>query len=65
VSDLVSPVSGEVLEVNGELVDDLERISLSPFEGGWMVRVRMSQPADLSDLLSAEDYAAMISVQEH
>jgi len=65
VSDLVSPVTGEILEVNQELVDDLERISLSPFDRGWMIRVRMSRPAELSDLLSAEDYAAQISAEEH
>jgi glycine cleavage system H protein len=65
VSDLISPVTGEILEVNEELVDDLERISLSPFDRGWMIRVRMSRPADLSDLLSAEDYAAKISTEEH
>ena len=65
VSDLISPVTGEILEVNAELVDDLERISSSPFDRGWMIRVRMSQPAELSDLLTAEDYAAQISAEEH
>lgn len=53
-SELYSPVSGEVVEVNTDLGDSLELINESPFDGGWMIRVRLSSPP--SELLTAEEY---------
>ena len=61
VSDLYSPVDGEVIEVNGELEDDPSLVNAEPYAGGWMFRVRVAQDGngDLSlppDLLSAAEY---------
>lgn len=64
VSDLVSPVSGEIVEVNTEVAADLQRISDSPFEGGWLIRVKMSEPAELDALLGSEDYATQLEAEE-
>ncbi|WP_405588248.1 glycine cleavage system protein GcvH [Streptomyces sp. NBC_01190] len=56
VSDLYSPVSGEVTEANQDVVDDPSLVNSAPFEGGWLFKVKVSQEA--SDLLSAADYEA-------
>ncbi|MFE9174105.1 glycine cleavage system protein GcvH [Streptomyces kebangsaanensis] len=56
VSDLYSPVSGEVTETNQNVVDDPSLVNSAPFEGGWLFKVRLEgEPADL---LSADEYAA-------
>lgn len=60
VSDLYMPVDGDVLSVNPALEDTPELINSSPFEAGWMIRVKLSDPAQLDDLLSAEAYAELI-----
>jgi glycine cleavage system H protein len=60
VSDLVAPVSGEILEVNDEVLANLPIVSSSPFEKGWLIRVRMSNPAECEGLLDAEGYAAEV-----
>ncbi|MGH9362885.1 MAG: glycine cleavage system protein GcvH [Thermoanaerobaculia bacterium] len=64
VSDLISPVSGTVVEVNQVLADQLEVLSRSPFEQGWMVKVRMSKPDEAGGLLSAADYQAQLGAEE-
>jgi glycine cleavage system H protein len=56
VSDLYSPVSGEVTEVNQQAVDDPELVNRSPFEAGWLFRVRVAEEG--AELMSAEAYAA-------
>ena len=58
-SDLFSPVNGEVIDVNGALADQPELVNASPYAGAWMIRVRMSNPADLEQLLSPADYQAL------
>ncbi len=60
VSDLYSPVSGEVLEVNTELEDAPERINDDPYGEGWMIRVRLAPDFDRTQLLSAEAYRSRI-----
>ncbi|MDT0464098.1 MULTISPECIES: glycine cleavage system protein GcvH [Streptomyces] len=54
VSDLYSPVSGEVTEVNEDVVNDPSLVNSAPFEGGWLFRVRVSE--EPSDLLTADEY---------
>ncbi len=56
VSDLFTPVSGEVLEVNGELEKDPALVNREPFDGGWMFKLKLSDPSQASQLLSARDY---------
>ena len=60
VSDLYMPIDGKVLEVNPALEDAPELINSSPFDQGWMIRVKLSNPAQLDDLLSASAYAELI-----
>ena len=55
-SELTSPISGEVVEVNEALKDTPELINDQPYEAGWMVTVKMSNPAELDSLMSADDY---------
>ena len=59
-SDLYAPISGEVLESNGALADAPELVNSAPFEGGWMLKVRPVDPADLDGLLDAAAYDSYI-----
>ena len=61
VSDLYSPVSGEVAEVNQEVIDRPELVNQSPYDEGWLVRVRLADPAEVDSLLSAEQYDELIA----
>ena len=65
VSDLIAPVSGTVVEVNSDLADHLEVLSQSPFDRGWLIKVRMSKPSEAALLLSAADYQAQIDAAGH
>jgi len=56
VSDLYAPVSGEVLEVNDELPDSPEEINQDPYVRGWMIIVKMDDPTELNELLTAKQY---------
>ncbi|BDH07654.1 MULTISPECIES: glycine cleavage system protein GcvH [Streptomyces] len=56
VSELYSPVSGEITEVNQDVVDDPSLVNSEPFEGGWLFKVRVAAQPD--DLLSADEYTA-------
>lgn len=56
VSDLFTPIGGEVTEVNGELENDPALVNREPFAGGWMFKVRLSDASQTSGLLSASDY---------
>lgn len=58
VSDIYSPVTGEVLEANDELAAAPEKLNAEPHEGAWLIKVRMESPGDISDLMSAADYTA-------
>ena len=61
VADLIAPVSGEVLEVNDSLAEEAEQINEDPYGGGWLLKIRIDDSADLEDLLSAQDYADLIA----
>jgi glycine cleavage system H protein len=65
VSELFAPASGEIIDVNTELVENLQRITDSPFEEGWMIKIRLENPAEVRSLLSAADYEAQIAAEEH
>lgn len=64
VSDLYSPVSGTVVEVNDTLVDSPELINEDPYEDGWIIRIEMSNPPELDKLLSASAYAKFIEEEQ-
>ncbi|GIU74352.1 MAG: glycine cleavage system H protein [Bryobacteraceae bacterium] len=60
VSDIYSPVSGEVVEVNELLATAPEKLNEDPHGAAWLVRIRLSNPAELDGLLSAADYQAYL-----
>lgn len=60
VSDLNMPVSGEVVEFNESLEDEPENVNTDPYTEGWMIKIKYSNPEELDDLLSAEEYEAHI-----
>ncbi|MGQ1890380.1 glycine cleavage system protein GcvH [Thermophagus sp. OGC60D27] len=60
VSDLYMPVSGKVIEVNEELESNPELVNKDPYNGGWMIKIKMSNPDQLNDLLSASQYKELI-----
>jgi glycine cleavage system H protein len=61
VSDLFSPCSGKLLEVNPKLEDEPELINSDPYGDGWIIKVELTNPDDLNELISAEDYKAQIT----
>jgi glycine cleavage system H protein len=60
VSDVIAPLSGEIVEVNGALADAPERVNEDPYGEGWLVRVKLSDPAEAEGLLSAADYRKLL-----
>lgn len=60
VSDLYSPVSGEVVAVNEALTDDPARVNADPYGEGWMLRIRLTDDGELDTLLGAEEYRRQI-----
>jgi glycine cleavage system H protein len=60
VSDVIAPLSGEVTEVNEALSDTPEKINDSPYDEGWLVRIRLSNPGEADDLLDAAAYEASL-----
>lgn len=61
VSDLFMPISGDIIEVNAELEDSPEDVNNNPYEKGWMIKIKVTDQAELDDLLSAEAYKELIS----
>ncbi len=63
VSDVIAPLSGEVLEVNEKAVDEPETINEAPYGEGWLVRIRLADPAEVDALLDPDAYRAHIAEQ--
>jgi glycine cleavage system H protein len=61
VSDLFMPVSGEVLEINTTLEGSPESVNNDPYGSGWMIKIKLSDPSELSDLLNSEEYSNLVS----
>ena len=60
VSDVFAPLSGEIIEVNGALADSPENINADPYGEGWMVKVRLSDPAEVEALLDVDAYRDLL-----
>lgn len=60
VSDVIAPLSGEVIEVNGALEEAPERINEDPYGDGWLVRVRLADPKQADELLDADGYRKLL-----
>ena len=62
VSDLFMPVSGEILEMNEALGNAAELVNKDPYGEGWLIKIKISETAELNELLSAEEYAKLVVV---
>jgi glycine cleavage system H protein len=63
VSDLISPLSGEVIEVNQKVVEAPETVNEDPYGEGWLVRIRLSNPAEADGLLESDAYKQLLDEQ--
>ena len=63
VSDVVAPLSGEVLEINQKVVDEPEIVNEDPYGDGWLIRIRVSDAVEVDSLMDAEAYRAHIAEQ--
>jgi glycine cleavage system H protein len=64
VSDIYAPISGEVLEINQALADAPEKLNQDPHGEAWLVKIRLSAPAEIDGLLSAADYQSYIGAEK-
>ena len=60
VSDLYMPLSGEIIEFNDSLEDEPEKVNNDPYGEGWMIKLKLSDSAELEDLLSADEYKEIV-----
>jgi glycine cleavage system H protein len=63
VSDVIAPLSGEVVEVNSKVVDAPETVNMDPYGDGWLVRIRLSDPSEVDSLLDAAAYKQVLAEQ--
>ncbi|MGH7864923.1 MAG: glycine cleavage system protein GcvH [Candidatus Binataceae bacterium] len=61
VSDIYAPVSGTVVEVNEDLPESPQTVNEDPYGDGWLIKVKISDPADLEELMDGEEYAELIA----
>lgn len=64
-SDVYMPVSGEIIEVNHELESAPEKVNQSPYQNGWLFKLKITQPDELETLLDAEAYQIIIESEQH
>jgi glycine cleavage system H protein len=65
VSDLYAPVGGEVVEVNSAVASSVQLLAEDPYGKGWLIKVKVKEPADLSALLDFESYEKKVAEEEH
>jgi glycine cleavage system H protein len=63
VSDVIAPLSGEVLEVNQQVVDAPETVNEDPYGAGWLIRIRLSTPSEVGALLDLDAYKQVLAEQ--
>ena len=63
VSDVIAPLSGEIIEVNGAVADAPETVNEDPYGEGWLVRVRLTDPGEADSLMDAEAYRRRLAEQ--
>jgi len=64
VADLVSPLTGKIIEVNKEVGGDLDTLKDEPFEGGWLIKIKPSDPAELESLMTKKEYEEFLESSE-
>ena len=65
VGDLLMPLSGEIIEINQNLVDNPELVNSSPFSEGWMIKIKYSHASEVNELLTTNNYKQLIQKEEH
>jgi glycine cleavage system H protein len=63
VSDVIAPLSGEILEVNQKVVDAPETVNEDPYGEGWLIRIRLADPSEVDNLLDADAYKQFLAEQ--
>jgi glycine cleavage system H protein len=63
VSELFAPVSGEVVEINEVLADKPDLVNTDPYGDGWMIRIKVSDPTEIEELMTAEDYEDYVKTE--
>jgi glycine cleavage system H protein len=63
VSDLISPLSGTIVAVNAKIVEQPETVNEDPYGDGWLVRIKLSNPSEVDELMDAEAYKAFVAEQ--
>ena len=61
VSDVIAPLSGEVIEVNQKVVDEPETVNADPYGDGWLIRIRLADPSEADGLLDADAYKQVVA----
>ena len=61
VSDVIAPLSGEVLEINQKIVDEPETVNADPYGEGWLIRIRLTDPSEADSLLDAGAYRTVVA----
>jgi len=64
VAELISPVTGEVVEINDTLESDPRQVNIDPYGDGWMIKVKLHDPEEIDSLLTPQDYMVYISGEE-
>lgn len=64
VADLIAPITGKIIEVNKEVGSDLDTLKEEPFEDGWLIRIKPSDPAELESLMSKKEYEEFLESSE-
>ncbi|MFX0031577.1 MAG: glycine cleavage system protein GcvH [Candidatus Hodarchaeota archaeon] len=64
VGEIFMPLSGEILETNQNLIDNPELLNTSPYNDGWIIRIKISNPDEIKNLLSVDDYKDLVKSEE-
>ncbi|MFX1498336.1 MAG: glycine cleavage system protein GcvH [Promethearchaeota archaeon] len=64
VGDLIMPLSGEILAINQNLIENPELLNTSPFKEGWIVKIKYSMSDEINNLLSVDEYKALVKSEE-
>jgi glycine cleavage system H protein len=64
VADLISPLTGKILEVNKDIAGDLDTLKEEPFEDGWLIRIKPSDPSELESLMTKKEYEEFLESSE-
>lgn len=64
VSDIYSPISGDVIEINSDLADHPEKLNSDPHDAAWLVKIRLSDPNEVKGLMSSTEYEAYVGAEK-